>query len=725
MEYWGGAPAEAGGAKRLLLVEDERIVSLAEGAVLRKCGYSVEIADSGEAALSLLEGGSVPDLILMDIDLGPGIDGTVAASLILKRWKLPIVFLTSHSSKEMVERVRGITRYGFIVKNSGDFVMLSSIEMAFDLFDKERAVEERDLLLQRAERVARIGYWFILPGASAITLSEGSRAILGIETKSCSFEDFQRQVLAGTSDARLEAFRALVEKGEPYDITYKIRRGDTGEIVTLRSSGRACDNAIVGVLQDISEIGRLLGVLRESEERQAVTLRSIGDGVISTDVGGRVVELNGMAESLTGWKSTEASGRPISEVFEIVNAVTRKPVENPVQKVIETGYVVGLANHTVLIARDGAERHIADSAAPIRAEDGSLFGMVLVFRDVTRDYEARELLERNEALFRTLFTDSHAPMLLIDPEGGKIEEANRASEKFYGWPRERLRAMNISDINTLGPEEIARDMSAAAGADHAEFRFLHRTATGEARHVLVSSGPIRVGGKNLLLSLVSDATDAHEREIERIAERDRSSLLLRDAHHRVKNDAQMISSLIQLQLTTARDEEVVSALRELQSRALSMTLVYDQLHGGDDGRTLSSSLYFRSLLESIGASYLPGSVKMRERIQDIALECRFATSMGIIVGELVLNACKYAFPPGRGGTIGIEFARDESGALSLVVSDDGIGVEASRARQGPSVRGGVGLDLVRSLVAQEKGALEMASGGEGTVISIRFPMGGP
>jgi CheY-like chemotaxis protein len=103
--------------KRILIVEDEAIVALAESFMLEKKGYAVDTVRSGEAALAYLEGGAAPDLILMDIDLGPGIDGTVAASAILQRRKLPIVFLTSHASKEMVEKVRGITRYGYIIKN--------------------------------------------------------------------------------------------------------------------------------------------------------------------------------------------------------------------------------------------------------------------------------------------------------------------------------------------------------------------------------------------------------------------------------------------------------------------------------------------------------------------------------------------------------------------------------------------------------------------------------
>lgn len=114
------------------------------------------------------------------------------------------------------------------------------------------------------------------------------------------------------------------------------------------------------------ELFRVERQLREQHERQAVTLHSIGDAVISTDAHGRVELLNPVAEALTGWKAEEATGRLVSEVFRIVHAPTGDPAEVPVERVLREGVVVGLANHTALIARDGSVHQIADAAAPIR-----------------------------------------------------------------------------------------------------------------------------------------------------------------------------------------------------------------------------------------------------------------------------------------------------------------------------------------------------------------------
>jgi PAS domain S-box-containing protein len=137
-------------------------------------------------------------------------------------------------------------------------------------------------------------------------------------------------------------------------------------------------------------------LLQKQAEELRVTLTSIGDGVITTDTQGRVTFLNSVAEQLTGWSSDEARGRSIDEVFRIVNEYTRQPVISPIGKVLEQGVVVGLANHTILIAKDGAEYPISDSGAPIRASDGQILGTVLVFQDGTRLREserARQTLE--------------------------------------------------------------------------------------------------------------------------------------------------------------------------------------------------------------------------------------------------------------------------------------------------------------------------------------------
>ncbi len=177
-----------------------------------------------------------------------------------------------------------------------------------------------------------------------------------------------------------------------------------GEIVWVRLTASILHDRdgnaeyVLGLVENITERKKAREELQREKERLAVTLASIGDGVITTDTEGKVVLINRVAEDLTGWKSHEAFGKQLEEIFVIVNERTRMPCENPVKKVIESGKVVGLANHTVLVARDGTERLIADSGAPIQDELGNVRGVVLVFRDVTEAAKIEEELRKAQKL---------------------------------------------------------------------------------------------------------------------------------------------------------------------------------------------------------------------------------------------------------------------------------------------------------------------------------------
>jgi PAS domain S-box-containing protein len=169
--------------------------------------------------------------------------------------------------------------------------------------------------------------------------------------------------------------------------------------------------AVISVLNEGWRRG--IGALAESEERLSVTLGSIGDAVIATDEQGRVIRLNAIAERLTGWTQDEAAGQPLESVFVIINELSRQPVENPAGRVLRQGAIAGLANHTVLVARDGRETPIDDSAAPIRTADGRLTGVVMVFRDIT----ARRAVDRERTA-------------LLDAERAARREAETAAQQL-------------------------------------------------------------------------------------------------------------------------------------------------------------------------------------------------------------------------------------------------------------------------------------------------------
>ncbi|PKO58892.1 MAG: hybrid sensor histidine kinase/response regulator, partial [Betaproteobacteria bacterium HGW-Betaproteobacteria-18] len=184
--------------------------------------------------------------------------------------------------------------------------------------------------------------------------------------------------------------------------------------------------------------------LQEGEQKLWVTLNSIGDAVIATDAAACVTLLNPVAEALTGWTQAQAVGQPIDEVFHIVNKETRALAKIPVADTLAHGTVQGLANHTVLIARDAREFDIADSCAPIRSADGRVVGAVLVFRNVSEEYAVQQSLRDSAALVQTILNTVVDGLVTIHAHGGIIETVNPAIELMFGYSADELGGKHLS-----------------------------------------------------------------------------------------------------------------------------------------------------------------------------------------------------------------------------------------------------------------------------------------
>jgi PAS domain S-box-containing protein len=180
--------------------------------------------------------------------------------------------------------------------------------------------------------------------------------------------------------------------------------------------------------RDITDRRLAEDALRKQSEWLRITLTSIGDAVITTDTAGRVTSLNPVAESLTGWGQREAQGQPLATVFRIINEQNRRSMEDPATRALQEGQIVGLANQTLLIARDGTERAIDDSAAPIKDERGNFVGAVLIFRDVTETRRALELRLRLSAI-----VESSDDAIISKDLDGIIVSWNQAAERLYGY----------------------------------------------------------------------------------------------------------------------------------------------------------------------------------------------------------------------------------------------------------------------------------------------------
>ncbi|MGB7566613.1 MAG: PAS domain S-box protein [Chitinivibrionales bacterium] len=277
------------------------------------------------------------------------------------------------------------------------------ISIIEDITDRKKAQQQIADALNYAETVfeaSPIGIVTYEECGKAISANSAAATIVGSsneQVRKQNFRELESWERSGLKDAALAALALNEEKNiEVHDVsTFGKESWLAVRFVPFMHQGR---KELLTMLSDITERKRADEALAAEKERLAVTLRSIGDAVIATDVRGNILLMNNVAEMLTGWPFDEAEGRPLSDVFNVINELTHESLENPVDKVISSGKIIELANHTLLVSRDGAERVIADSGAPIKNKNGKTIGVVLVFRDITEKQKFMDAIQHTAKL---------------------------------------------------------------------------------------------------------------------------------------------------------------------------------------------------------------------------------------------------------------------------------------------------------------------------------------
>ena len=331
------------------------------------------------------------------------------------------------------------------------------------------------------------------------------------------------------------------------------------------------------LLRELSERKRAQEALAKREKWFSTTLGSIGDAVIATDMNGAVTFMNSVAQSLTGWSLEDAQGKSMDLVFDIVNKETRRPVENPVKKVFREGKVVGLADHTLLISKNGKEFDIEDSAAPIVTGAGEDIGVVLVFRDITELKQAREEVDR----YFTLSID----MLCIAGFDGYFKRLNPAWQKTLGYSTEELMARPYMDF--IHPDDRAATIQEAEklgrGLDTISFENRYLCKDGSYRWLLWSATPF--AEKQSIYAVARDITALkHAQEALRQSEEryhrlfdsnphpvwvyDSKTLAILDVNHSaVRNYGFSREEFLSLTIKDIRPPEEIPALVESAAKA--------------------------------------------------------------------------------------------------------------------------------------------------------------
>ncbi len=517
---------------------------------------------------------------------------------------------------------------------------------------------------------------------------------------------------------------------------------------------------ILLAFENVTERRHLEAEVARQREWLQIALSSIGDAVIATDINTRITFMNPTAEKMTGWDIASAVGRSLVEVFNIVNEQSRKLVESPVAKAIREGAIVGLANHTVLIARDKTEIHIDDSAAPIRDERGNITGVIMVFHDITERRQMEHGLEVSELRYRRLFESAHDGILLLHAESGKIEDVNPFMLQLLDYPREHFIGKELWQIGVFKDAEASKQGMAMLKHDgHIRYEDLPlEDRSGRRMPVEFVSNVYLEDREPVIQCNIRDISDRkrHEREREALLANEQASRMEAEAANRTKD---LFLATLSHEMRTPLNAIVgwVSVLKRMNFDSADLREGIEAIDRGakaqtqliedvlDVSRIVSGKILLTirpcQLVDVIANAI--AIVQPAADIKGVTIESTLDPSTGDVscdssriqqvIWNLVSNAVK--FTP-KGGLVRVTLGRGRSTAR-ISVSDNGRGIEPEflpyvfdRFRQADSTTRrkfgglGLGLSIAKQLMELHGGTIlvESLGSGNGATFTVDIPI---
>jgi|GEM_PF-2630159 len=623
---------------------------------------------------------------------------------------------------------------------------------------KTRELEESNRALLESEanhaailRSAMDGFMLLDMDGRIVEVNEAFCAMGGYSEAELTGTAISALELAEAEDGAVERIGRLLERGEDrFESKFKKKTGEPFDVEVSVQYRPGVEKRLVAFVRDITDRKRADDI----RAFMARTSSQLDDTTFFEDVARYLGVSMGMAyvciDSLEGdglYASTLAvwrEGRFERNVtYELENTPCGRAVGKTLYWLPEGAR--RLFPEAKLLQRLEAESYVG---ATLWSHDGKPIGLIamigakpakdrdfvestlaLVGMRVSAEMErldAERALKEREAYQHAIIECSPLPMFSMDLDG-RIIAWNPAAERVFGWSAEEVRGVLLPIIP---PEKIDEffELRELLRAGHviSGIEITRMRKGGERIEVSLWSAPIFDGnGKHIgLLSYMEDITErklAEERLRRNLEEK---KVLLREVHHRVKNNLSVISSLLDLQsakITTP--EEAIGAFKNSRDRVMAMALVHKELYESGDFARIEMGAYVGSLIRQISTVFGgAGNVRYEPRADGVILNLQVAIPCGLILNELITNAYKYAYPDGRAGAIRISVLDDGAGYCRLTVADDGPGLPAG-------YEGGntLGLTLVRLLVDQIDGTLEVTdssggSGGPGTRVSIRLPV---
>jgi PAS domain S-box-containing protein len=467
-------------------------------------------------------------------------------------------------------------------------------------------------------------------------------------------------------------------------------------ILTTKLIDYGGEKAILGIVTDITERKKAAKALEASEAELRALIASMTDVILVFDMHGRYLKIPSTNPKLLYKPAPELIGKTLHEIFpqdqaDFFIGYIRRALET--QQAVNCEYCLSIG---------GEEIWFSGTVSPMTEDT-----VIWVARDITNRKLAEKQLQASEAKYRGLLENVFDGVYQSTPEG-KLLTANPAIVRMLGYDsEEELLALNVRDLY-MNPED--RDIFARKIEGTGEVRNLELTLKRKdgqrlivlenARMVQNEIGELYYEGT---LTDISDLKRADEQIKASLAEKE---ILLREIHHRVKNNMQIISSLLNLQASQMKDENALKMSKESQSRIRSMALVHEKLYKSQDFSHINFSDYIRSLATHLFQfnQVNPNLIQLKMDLEDVFLDIQTAIPCGLILNELITNALKYAFPKNSRGEITVELHPTADHAFQMVVKDNGVGIPEDMDIQDPK---SFGLQIVTMLVNQLEGNMEV------------------
>ena len=463
---------------------------------------------------------------------------------------------------------------------------------------------------------------------------------------------------------------------------------------------------------DITERKSAEDALKKSERKYSKFFRTSRDPVFITTKEGRLVESNDALMEVLGYETMD----------ELLKIEVPKHYENPDDRkrfnraVEQQGFAKEFPAN--LVKKDGSIINTLITATVLKDRGGNVTGFQGTIRDITDRKAAADALKESEERYRVLFETAKDAIFLNDGTG-KFMDVNSAACESLGYSKEELLKLSNMEIDadSRGYEAFLKVRNGLM--NEAVFEVNQQRKDGTLVPVEISGKSFEIGDRKLFLAIARDITERKSAEEQIKRSLQEKEVLLREIHHRVKNNLQVVSSLLNIQAQAAEDKDAINILAEARDRIKTMSLIHSQLYEGSDLAAINMKEFVNRLLGQLLQSYPVGSTRVTHVVymDDYPFPISVAVPVGLIINELLSNALKHAFYGRDEGKIEVSLTAPEEGRINLTVSDDGVGLPVGFDIDKSKT---LGLRLVKILAKDQlQGTLEVTSD-DGVTFRIEF-----